>query len=428
MRLTGLSLTAVLLTFLIMSGWAFYYPLIALVFLLIQGFWLWHALRAQHRELAQFFRSIQNADHAFRFDTEHPLSRSWHQELNRINHLIKDLKIKLEAQEKFYHILLEKVSTGILTVDSKGFVNHLNRAALELLNLPILTHLGQLQAKHQRLYNHLKNKAPKERILIPISSAEGQKDISVITQLVQIREESLLLVILQDIRTELDEKELESWIKLIRVQAHEIRNSMAPIAAIAESLLTLELDPDIRKQLTIIAERSHHLHQFVESYQQLTHLPSPILSKVHLPDVIDTVRILLSDLPNFKEVIFRTIGDQQNLLAWADQDQITQVLLNLLRNAYQAVEGCDQAAVGIEMTSKEDGVLIQIIDNGQGIPPDLREEIFVPFFTTKTTGTGIGLSLSKQIIRKHGGALWLQSEEGQGSTFSIRLPAYRSRE
>ncbi|MCD6347905.1 MAG: GHKL domain-containing protein [Bacteroidales bacterium] len=422
-RLLLMVLTSCFLSWLIFLNVVFYWPLLTGLFLILQVFLLLSAQNILNRHIARFFRSVRNSDHSFgfRYNAPDKYVEQIYSEMQRINQLVKELKIELETQETYYKVLLEKVYTGILTIDSHGFIKLANQAAHHILDTNVLTHIDHIERLDLRLFSHLKNKQPKERIVLSLTAKNRQRDISVITQSLIVRDESLLLVILQDIRTELDEKELDSWIRLIRVQAHEIRNSLAPIAAVAESLISSSENESVKKGLNIILDRSRHLSQFVDSYRKLTHLPEPDTKLVNLPDLIDRVRILLSDLPNYNLVKVSVENTSDAISCLADPNQLTQVLINLLRNAYEALENHPTPELSIKLEQKESSVSISINDNGPGIPPDQLDEIFVPFFTTKSSGTGIGLSLSKQIIRKHGGELSVESKEGIGSNFKITL-------
>ena len=422
-RLVFLVITTILFSYLLFNGFVFYWPLLVFLTLILQIIWILSVQNILNRQIAQFFRSVRNSDHGFvfTFNSENQSIRDIHAEMERINVLVRDLKRDLVTQERYYQVLLERVSSGIMTIDSQGFIKLANQAAHRILNCSVLSPLDHIERIDIRLFNHLKNKQPKERIVLSKSDTKGSKDISIITQRLTVRDEALLLVILQDIRTELDEKELDSWIRLIRVQAHEIRNSMAPIAAITESLISTSKNDTIKEGVNIILDRSRHLTKFVDSYRQLTHLPDPEKSRINISELIDRVRILLSDQPNFKDVKFKQVSGDASIYCNADPNQLTQVLINLLRNAYEALQSQASPELSIKLEQNKGTITIRIIDNGPGIPSDQLEEIFIPFFTTKPTGTGVGLSLSKQIIRKHGGELTVQSKQEKGSTFTIEL-------
>jgi len=426
-RIILISGNALGFAWLTLLGIPFYWSLGAAMILIAQVILvLRHQDRLQKR-IAMFFRSVKNEAYGIRFDEDFPDGsiKEIHRQMNRINELLQEQKKHLVQQERYYQDLLELVSTGILTIDQRGFIILANSAAKSLLGMKVLSHIEQLEKVEIKLYNHLKSRTPRERILVKLHGNEGAKDISVITREISLRDEKLFMVILQDIRKELDHKEMESWIRLIRVQAHEIRNSMAPVASLAESLLKQNQNDQTREGLNIILERTRHLTKFVESYRKLTHTPAPDIKPFKLGDILDRTRVLLSDQPNFSKVHLKIEKTCRDQVVQADKDQLNQVLINLLRNSYEALDHQDQGEISISSDVDSSGMIrISIQDNGPGIEPELLEEIFIPFFTTKTQGTGIGLSLSKQIIRQHGGDLMVSSEIGKGANFQLLLPAF----
>lgn len=423
-RILIIILTSFAISFTIQLSFVFYWPVILGGLLIAEILDLLRFQKNLEKSVWQFFRSIRNGDHSFEFksNSNRKLIKQIHLEMNRVNTLLKELKIEQAARERYYQILLEQVSSGIITINQKGFVELTNKSVLKILQLPVLNHVDQLERIHLKLYRHLQSLKPRERIVIKFEYKQAHREISVSTQEIKIRDQYLFVVILQDIRNELDQKELDSWIKLIRIQAHEIRNSLAPITSVADALINSTDIDETRKGLQIIKERSAYLQKFVESYRSLTHLPNPVVSIFDVCSLLDRVKILLSSQANFQKVDLQTHETCANTTIKADPNQITQVLLNILQNSYEALLDVPNACIQITINNKEEMLSMSFTDNGPGIRIENPDEIFVPFFTTKPNGTGIGLSLSKQIIRKHGGQIIASNHEKGGADFTIVLP------
>lgn len=238
----------------------------------------------------------------------------------------------------------------------------------------------------------------------------------------KLNSETITLLAIKDISNELSEKESESWSKLTRVLTHEIMNTIAPIVSLSQTLsLRPGTDEKVIRGLGVIREQSERLMEFTESYRRLSYMPEPKKKRFSLTDSLHNLALLLqSDFEN-AHIYFILRSTPSDIYIEGDEKQLSQVFLNLLKNSMQSLEGKTdgQIEVTLEVTDK---LYIKLLDNGRGIPMELQEKIFVPFFTTKTEGTGIGLSLCRQIIKRHGGNLYLQ-ESGQGKTlFVIEWP------
>jgi signal transduction histidine kinase len=235
------------------------------------------------------------------------------------------------------------------------------------------------------------------------------------------------VISIHDIRHELDAKELESWQKLIRVLTHEIMNSITPITSLSETLLKYYIPggytaggtvdektiANTVKGLKVINERGVGLIRFVESYRKLTRLSKPVLKPVALKGLIEHLLVLLENEPDFHRIHFLVEIDPVDASIDVDEAQMSQVFINLIKNAMQAVEGVDSPKIVISANYTESGLFeVNIVDNGPGISPEVMEQIFVPFFTTKESGSGIGLSLSRQIMKNHGGSIEATSSPG----------------
>ena len=337
-------------------------------------------LNSFNQKLRVFFDAIEDKDNMLYFPEQNvskeqeKLNRS----LNRINFLLAKTQSEYSKQEHFYRSLLEEVPSGVLAWDSTGKIIIANSTALSLLDCQQLTRYRQL--------------------------------------------ESLLQESIKDIGDELSDKESESWNKLSHVLTHEIMNTIAPIISLSQTLSTY---PDINEKavrgLRIIQAQSERLLQFTESFRHLSYLPKPEKKLFSLTATLQNLRELLSG--DFKEsnIIFTLTCEPKTIYMKGDENQLSQVLLNLLKNSMQALEGKEKGRISIHALQDEH-ISIDIADNGPGIPPELQEKIFIPFFTTKSEGSGIGLSLCKQIIRLHDGHLTIQESNPGKTIFHIDMP------
>ena len=415
------------------AGWTGFVLLfeIPLVFSLISY------LNTANRRISYFLESVQNNDSTLLFpgNITGKSIRELYQGLNKINEQIQHLKIENQQREQYFQTLLEHVATGIVTFNSKGFVLHANTAVKKLLSVEVLTHIHQLERISRNLYHAVQNIKPFEQKLVSILTERGTIEMSLKATSFKTQDEELMLLSVQDIRNELDEKELDSWMKLIRVLMHEIMNSIAPITSLSESLSQLftvegrEVLPEevnektIRttvRGLNVIGEQGNGLISFVESYRKLTRLPKPDKKLFKAESLLSRVKVLYSSFENNETVKLQVEINPPDLNLFADENLIAQVLLNLVKNALEAVQGREEGQIHISVDrSTNNHPEIRVSDNGPGIPREILEQIFVPFFTTREKGSGIGLSLSRQIMRLHGGSLQVRSVPDKETTFSM---------
>jgi len=393
-------------------------------------------LNSTNRKISYFLNSVQNDDSALSFpdgNSKGPVLEIY-MGLEKVNKQIQKLKIESRQQEQYFQTLLEHVATGIVTFNSKGFVLHANTAAKKMLGVNVLTHLNQLEKVNMNLFQSIRNIKPFEQKLVSVATTRGTIQLSLKASSFTIKDSILTILSVQDIRNELDEKELDSWMKLIRVLMHEIMNSIAPITSLSQSLSNLftidghevlprEIDEKtIRttvRGLNVIGEQGNGLIQFVETYRKLTRLPKPEKKLFKVEDLINRIKVLYTSLENSDRVKLTVVINPPEMELFADENLISQVLLNLLKNANESIktnekEGSIRILVDVTANNRPE---ICVSDNGPGIPPEIMEQIFVPFFTTRESGSGIGLSLSRQIMRLHGGSLQVKSVPDKETTF-----------
>ncbi len=377
------------------------------------------------RKLTYLFDSIENGDYAFKF-TEYDGSFSdnmLNMSLNRIKDILVHARMETIQREKYYAEILDRVGTGVLVINAKGNVYQINRSALRMFGLPVVTHVNQLSVIDRTVSRTILALKSGEKQQLSFSTERGVSNLSVDASEMIVRDTPLRIIAMNDVHEELDEKENESWIRLIRILTHEIMNSVAPITSISDSLLSKKESIPVSAQegIEVIRTTSRGLVRFVESYRQLTRIPAPNCRPFYLCPFLERMRTLaLQGQEKSVPVSIEIDVEPTDLLLYADEDQIGQVVLNLLKNALQALSGEGQGEIRIEAREAERGaIVVDVSDNGKGMPAEVAENVFVPFFTTKQDGSGIGLSLSRQIMRLHGGSLILKSTRPEGTVFRL---------
>lgn len=359
------------------------------------------------QKIAFLFDSIENDDYTFRFIGEgDQYDKLLNNSLNRIKRVLENTRNDIIEHEKYYEHILNNVETGIIIADSVGNIYQTNQAALKLLGLPVFTHVQQLKNVDKELINIFKQTQNGDKRQISFCNERGTVTLSMRTSEVVIRQNRRLIIALNDINNELDERETESWIRLIRILTHEIMNAITPITSLSESLLTIQepQNDNIYKGLEAIHTTGKGLISFVETYRELTRIPPPKQAVFEVQQFL--TRMIRLSLPEMRTPIINLSIQPDDLLLYADENLISQVVLNLLKNALHASQNGE--AILIKAYNNDEGqVMIEICDNGCGIPDEIVPHIFIPFFTTKESGSGIGLSIARQIMRLHGGTLSL---------------------
>jgi len=399
-------------------------------------------VNSTNRKIRYFFDAVKNDDSSLRFpqDVKNPAVREIHRGMNRVNEQIQLLKIEITQQEQFFRTLLEHLATGILTYNEKGFIIHVNTAAKRLLSLDVITHIQQIKRVDSKLYSAISSIRPSEHRLVPYNTGQGEIQLSLKATSFTPAEGNMTILSIQDIKNELDEKEIESWMKLIRVLMHEIMNSITPITSLSESLSNIYSDGEkpvspekITKAtitttlngLNVIREQGRGLKSFVDSYRRLTRLPEPEKSVFRIRELLNRVRLLYESLDNNQDAELIIIPGDPDLEVFADQNMISQVLINLVKNALEAGGEKTGGVISVSSGKGDSGrTEICVADNGPGIPQANLDRIFDPFFTTKPVGegNGLGLSICFGIIQRMGGEIDVESTVNVGTRFTIRLP------
>ncbi len=426
----------------LLSGWLLksqhqLYNAIALLlfvlFLVVNLIWY---LNSVNRKIAYFFDAIQNEDfsHNFPPKTGNKLLDKLSSNMQLISQQIEAIHIENSRQEKYFEAMIEHINVGIMSINQEGFILNCNSTLKKLLGLTQFTHIRQLEKIDSQLASLThKIEANHERTLT-LHGKNGQVTLLVKASTLKHSAGRLKLVSMQDIREKLDEKELDSWLKLIRVLTHEIMNSIAPVTSLSENLcnqyvkngnpLSTDMVDEtlIRKTiqgLKVIQEQGKGLTRFVENYRKLTRLPKPEPQEVKIADLFEKTLVLFRSNLNGYNLHISTQLEAELPTLQVDEGQIMQVLQNLLRNAADALQHTPEPAITLTARREQGEIALSVRDNGPGIAPELLDEIFVPFFTTREDGNGIGLSLSRQLVRLNKGKITVRSEVNKGTHFTL---------
>lgn len=397
-------------------------PIGILFIISCRGLYLQYLMHA--RQVIFMLNAIENDDFSFKFSSDSPLRSDIlvNQTLNRITAIIQKAKVDAVQKEKYYELILNSINTGIIVADENGNIFQTNNEALKLLGLSVFTHLKQLYKISPDLPDILQNVGPGEKQQTSFVNERGTVHLSVRTSKMVINNTKMCIYALNDINSELDDKEIESWIRLTRVLTHEIMNSITPITSLSETLLSLHknANKDIRNGLEVISSTGKGLIDFVESYRKFTHLPTPQPSLFYAAGLAERIKHLTQCNNTLTGTPIIISIEPHDLIIHADEKLITQVMLNLVKNAMQSIGNAADGLIQIKgYCNPDESVSLEIMDNGPGISPEMADHIFIPFFTTKEGGSGIGLSISRQIMRLHGGTLTLKSSPSKKETAFI---------
>ena len=433
LQIVSITLTLVGIVYILLTGLHFF-ALVILIPTLLGLLWkLFRLVNKTNRDLSHFLLGIKYEDFEQGFSTNQ-LGES-HEQLYGAFNLITDkfrhLRSEQEIQNQLLQTIISNVDTGIYCTDKNGKCLMMNAALKQLLHKSYIPNFADLEPTIPNVYEVLKKIKPSERKIVKETIQNEISQIAVQVYILKIKEEEIKVYTFYNIHNELSDQEVKSWQKLIRFLAHEIMNSIAPIASLSSSAaqlipadgkLEIEDVEQLNEVFRIIKKRSESLMSFTETYRKLTRIPPPKLSSINVRDFFESIQKLFEQdlLQKGVKLEMKYLFNEIKLMA--DPILLEQVFINILKNAIEALEGVAQPEINILVDKTPQGkVTIQVMDNGQGIPQDAVDQIFVPFFTTKQNGSGIGLSLSQQIIRLHGGNIYLQSKEGEGTVVTLSI-------
>jgi len=427
----------------VILGWFISVPLIHLsvivgLMVLSEAIMLFRMLIRTNREILFFFRALENDDTSIRYagDRSGRLIDELHHLLDNLNKNFQQIRMNSEISEQYFSRILENLSSGLIVVSHTGHVNKVNTEALRLLGIPRLNHIKNLRERHPELYRVLEQMTlpGKSEVILKKHKGVPRRVVGVQATAINLKGEEVKIITLQDLSLELERKEIDGWIRLIRVMSHEIMNSLAPITSISTTLREVwagtnekgnELsDPRIRqtvKGLDAIAEQSEGLTTFFESYRVLSRIPDPVLQVFSVCEMLEKLKTLMNHDPENKGIGMDFECRDAELSLYADEQMVTNVLVNLIKNGVHALDSAEKPWIMVSAEGSKEHIIFRVRDNGTGIPPSMADEIFMPFFTTRSGGSGVGLSYSRQVMNMHGGVIGFDSEPGK-TEFRLVFP------
>ncbi|MFH1700464.1 MAG: ATP-binding protein [Candidatus Zixiibacteriota bacterium] len=393
-----------------------------------------------NRDLTRFLESIKYSDFSSSFSGggRGPSHDNLAKAFSEVIAQFREDRSEKEQQYRYLQTLVQHIGLGILSFDAQGSIDLINRAAKSLLRVNHLSNINKLHDFSPELVRALNDSRTGEKALIKIDDGEENITLAIHCTEFRMRDKLLKLISMQNIESELAEQEMAAWQKLIRVLTHEIMNSITPIASLASTVhelieetelddgenaaLPFDIRKDIRQAAATIEKRSRGLLHFVDAYRNLTRIPKPDFVNFRVVSFLEGIIKFMRSQLDHGGIEIQLNVEPDNLRLFADNELIEQVIINLLLNAIEALSGTDNPIILIEVKLNDRGrVLITVEDNGPGFDDDIKERLFTPFFTTKKEGSGIGLSLSRQIMRLHQGSISVQSTPNQMTRFILRF-------
>jgi two-component system nitrogen regulation sensor histidine kinase NtrY len=413
------------------------------IFLLmvLQVYLMIYKLNKTNRDLTGFFAAVQNDDSSIIYERLAPDKnfRNLYRSFDEINNRIRKLKIESVTRNQYLQNVVDHVGVGLLSFDDNDNIDILNSSTRHLFRITGVKKLNRLEEISKSLPVLLKELKPGEQKLIKIRTEDELLQLAVKASIFKMEERKIKLISFQNIKNELEEKELESWQKLIRILTHEIMNSISPISSTIKTIKGFLTDSDFKKTksvnnikqeliddsvkgLSIIEERSDGLVDFVEKFRSLTLLPKPVFKQFLIEELFENIKLLMAKELNKNRIKLEIQVVPDSLAITADKKLVEQILINLINNSIQAFDNIENPKIILKayhLSNKNP--IIQVIDNGKGISDENIDRVFIPFFTTKKKGSGIGLSLSREIMRLHSGRIRVRSVPQKETIFTLEF-------
>jgi two-component system, NtrC family, nitrogen regulation sensor histidine kinase NtrY len=439
-RVIVITLTIMLFANLIASKAFLITVLLVLILVVIQVVSLIRFIEKSNESASNFLNTFNEATPPARKDSTEPDSfdpKSFPQ-YNKIMDDIKKSTSEKDAKYQYLKTIVQHIGIGIITFNRNGDIQIINTAAKKFFRVSFIRNMHELRSISDQLVDSFMRLKTGGRDLIKITHPDETIRLAVFAIELSLQGEEFKLVSLQNIQSELEENEMEAWQKLVRVLTHEIMNSVTPISSLANTLeedlkghmdiqsgrceMTVEEMKDFHLAIQTIQKRSDGLIRFVTDFRSLTHIPKIKFSEVNMKDLFDHIDMLMRPEIEQKNIKFERAISPDDLKIKIDQELVEQVLINLLKNSIQALEDSETPHIRLSAYNNEkNSVFISVKDNGPGIDEDAQTKIFIPFYTTKKNGSGIGLSLSKQIMRQHLGNISVKSKIDEGTEFILRF-------
>lgn len=390
-----------------------------------------------NRKLTRFLESVKYSDFLSGFANDNKLGRSFRElntAFNEVLEAFRNTRTEKEEHWQYLNTIVQQVRTGIISFDPDGQVQLMNTNAKRFIGIASLKNVNELADTNPKLYQALMEVQSGKSTLY---KSGNEYLLTLQATELRIRGNTVKLVTLQNIQNELQKQELDAWQNLTRVLRHEIMNSITPISSLTSTLreildhdmtkvenhyeLQSEGAEDLREGLTTIENRSKGLIKFIDAYREYTSLPQPKIKSIRVKDLLEKVAQFMKPELKKTSIQFGYHCESEYITIQGDEEMIEQVLINLIKNAMEALEQVENPRIELNGSFHDNAVSIEVIDNGSGIIPEAIERIFIPFFTTKKTGSGIGLALSRQIMQMHNGSLTVKSEPDVKTVFTLNF-------
>lgn len=368
------------------------------------------------RKMSYMLDALEDGETNFRFNENRLRMKSVNHVLNRLKDIFEKEKGKIREQDAYLAGMMENISTAIVVLEKNGTVKYCNMPFLKMMNIRSISNIKQMTVADAEFVQALVRACNDGESRVERENELGKSEYSIRRSLATLSGKSVNILSINDISKEIDENEQKSWEKLIRVLTHEIMNTVSPIVSLSEAMENNESDPIRREGLRTIESSSKELIKFVQTYRDLTGLSKPLKKAFLLKELVDNVIRLTEEQFRSAGAVCDYEEKAEDILIYGDEGQISRIFINLLKNAIQA--GAHTVKIDADI-DENDRVCINIANDGRPITDGSRDNIFVPFFSTKEDGSGIGLSLSRQIMRMHGGSLTLRSSDATATVFSM---------
>jgi two-component system nitrogen regulation sensor histidine kinase NtrY len=408
------------------------------IVLIFQFIELYHYVVSINKKVVRFLESVQYSDFSSGFSTDNKMGKSF-KELNKAFNEVLEVFRNTRAEKEQHLIMLstilQNIQTGIISFDRSGEIGILNSMSKKLLLTPQIKNLSDIKRSQPTIYEKLIALKPGKSELINVNN---DIKLALNSTILRLGTKDWKIVTLHNIYSELQQNELHAWQNLTKVLRHEIMNSITPIASLVNSMndilkedltklsdcynMPLEAHDDLQLGLKTIENRSRGLINFINAYRDYTNIPAPKFDHVSAKQLILYVQRLLQEDLNHYKIELKLKLPENDITLWADEEQLQLIFINLLKNAMEALLATENPVISINLISTQHFYYINIEDNGEGIVPEALDRIFIPFFTTKKQGSGIGLALSRQIMQLHKGKLSVSSTPGVNTIFTLQFP------
>lgn len=410
------------------------------ILLVLQVYYLISFVTKTNRDYARFLTAVKNGDFISKYQSNFKDAgyKEFYESLSEVYQLFQKVKIEKEVQFQYLRQIMRQLNVGVIAFDTDGVIEVMNVMATKLLRITKVDHWDKMKSKTPEFYELINQIKKRDKQLVDIVVKGEKKQFLIEVNTITLLEQPHKVITFQNIKSEVETKEIEAWHKLIRTMAHEIMNSLTPITSLTEtSIMLLQNEEGKQKGLKDLSEkiitnlstalrtiesRTNGLLSFISNYRKLTRVPAPDPKEITIEELFEKIRTLMHVEAEKSNVEINYKVLHQDMIFDIDIGQIEQVLINLITNSLAALEGISKPELKVIAYNKSEGKTIEVSDNGIGIDPEKVDKIFIPFFSTKPQGTGIGLSLSKQIMKSHHGDIEVNSVPGEQTSFYLNFP------